>query len=297
MVHRLIKYVKYILKLIDKSGLRQYGTSKGQKQRIGYVLGSTTVFASTRGRAVTLLRRTGDTVDGAEKAGDSRLKKVLWVALVTFFGVGFCWRHVERRRSRPFPSWLSPLLESPAMEAVAGSSRILDGLDLVPGMRVLDVGCGPGRVTVAAARRVGPGGEVVALDVQPAMLQKLKERADASGLGNIRPVLSGIGQGALERNAFDRALLVTVLGEVPNREAALREMYAALKTGGVLSVSEVILDPHYQSRRTVRRLAGAVGFRPYRHYGNWLAFTTEFVKPTRRIGGTGGGDVEVGERP
>ena len=183
------------------------------------------------------------------------------------------------------------------MEVVAGSSRILDSLDLVPGMRVLDVGCGPGRVTVPAARRVGPGGEeVVALDVQPSMLRELKERADASGIGNIRLVLSGIGQGALERNAFDRALLVTVLGEVPDREAALREMYAALKTGGVLSVSEVILDPHYQSRRTVRRLAEAVGFRPCRHYGNWLAFTTQFVKPTG-IGGTEGGNVGGGEQP
>ena len=224
------------------------------------------------------------------------MKKVLWGVLGTFIGVGFWWRHFERRRSRPFPSWLSPLLETPAMEAVAGNSRILDNLDLVPGMQVLDVGCGPGRVTVPAARRVGPGGEVVALDVQPSMLQKLKERADAYGLGNIRLVLSGIGQGALESNAFDRALLVTVLGEVPDREAALREMYAALKTGGVLSVSEVILDPHYQSRRTVRRLAEAVGFRPCRHYGNRLAFTKQFVKPAR-IGGTEGGNVGGGEQP
>ena len=237
----------------------------------------------------------GRTVDGAGEGRDSRLKKVLWAALVAFFGVGLWWRHVERRRPRPFPSWLSPLLETPAMEAVAGSSRILDGLDLVPGMRVLDVGCGTGRVTVPAASRVGPGGEVVALDVQLSMLQRLKARADASGLENIRPVLGVIGQGALERDAFDRALLVTVLGEVPEPEAALRETYAALKTGGVLSVSEVIPDPHYQSRRTVRRLAGAVGLRPRHHYGSRLAYTTQFVKPTR-MGGKGGGDGEVGER-
>src|SRR3712207_9168382 len=104
MVHRLIKYGKYILKLIDKSGLRQYGTSKGQKQRIGYVLGSTTVIASKRGRAVTLLRRTGDTVDGAEEAGDSRLKNVVWVELGNLFGVRVFWRHVEGLRSLPVPS-------------------------------------------------------------------------------------------------------------------------------------------------------------------------------------------------
>lgn len=67
---------------------------------------------------------------------------------------------------------------------------------------------------------------------------------------------------------FDRAWLVTVLGEVPAREAALREVYKALKLGGVLSIAEVIPDPHYQNQSTVRRLAEGAGFRFDRLYEN-----------------------------
>jgi ubiquinone/menaquinone biosynthesis C-methylase UbiE len=67
-------------------------------------------------------------------------------------------------------------------------------------------------------------------------------------LTNIRTVLGAVGQGLLEHDAFDRPVMVTVLGEVANREAALREVYQALKPAGILSVTEMIIDPDYQSR-------------------------------------------------
>lgn len=50
---------------------------------------------------------------------------------------------------------------------------------------------------------------------------------------------------------------MTVLGEVPDRDAGMRALHTALKPGGVLSVTEVIPDPHYQSHGTMRRLAEA----------------------------------------
>jgi ubiquinone/menaquinone biosynthesis C-methylase UbiE len=56
------------------------------------------------------------------------------------------------------------------------AAAIVDHADLQPGMRVLDFGCGPGRVTVAAARRVGPEGRVLAVEVQPAMLERAREK-------------------------------------------------------------------------------------------------------------------------
>jgi ubiquinone/menaquinone biosynthesis C-methylase UbiE len=164
------------------------------------------------------------------------------------------------------------------MEALGSSSLLLDRLELAAGMKMLDAGCGPGRVSIPAAERVGPEGEVVALDIQPAMLSKLEARAAARGLSNLRLVLGGIGQGLLDHNAFDRAILATVLGEIPDRQAALREIFAALKPGGILSITEIFPDPHYQSRNTVRRLAEAVGFHFKHSYGNWWAFTMNFEK-------------------
>jgi len=208
----------------------------------------------------------------------------VWVAAVglvaVLVGVLLWWRYAARRRALPCPAWLAWLLtDSWAAGGGAGSARILDRLDLAPGMQVLDVGCGPGRVSIPAARRVAPGGQVLALDMQAAMLKKLEQRAATQGVANIQTVEGAIEQAALEPDRFDRALLVAVLGEVPDREAALRGIYAALKPGGILSVTEVLVDPHYQRRATLLRLAEAAGFGPGRYFGGGLGYTLHLVKP------------------
>lgn len=193
---------------------------------------------------------------------------------------GFVWRFASRRYSLPCPIWLRWLVEldNPFAETNR-SDVIVQHLDLQPGMKVLDIGCGPGRLTIPVAKHVGPQGEVVAIDLQPGMLRRAQERAQAANLNNIRFLQVGVGDGKLEVSLADRALLVTVLGEIPNREAALREVFDALKPGGILSVTEIIFDPHFQSRDTVVRLAGAVGFREKAFFGNRIAFTLNLEKP------------------
>jgi ubiquinone/menaquinone biosynthesis C-methylase UbiE len=146
-------------------------------------------------------------------------------------------------------------------------------------MKVLDAGCGPGRLTVPAARRVGDQGEVVAVDIQPGMLARARDKARAAALTNIRFLQAGVGEGKLGRNRFDRALLVTVLGEIPDREAALKEIFEALKPGGILSVTEIIFDPHFQGRGSVTRLALAAGFREKGFFGNRIAYTLHLERP------------------
>jgi ubiquinone/menaquinone biosynthesis C-methylase UbiE len=194
-------------------------------------------------------------------------------------GVSIWWRYAARRSALPCPRWLTWFLENPYTEMFASSTRILDGLQLTPGMRVLDVGAGPGRLTIPAAVRVGPHGEVVALDAQSSMLDRLRTRARARDLKNIRAVQQFIGPGVLEPNVFDRALLVMVLGEIPNCAEALHEIFTALKPGGVLSITEMLPDPHYQRRVTVEHLAQAAGFECKHVEDNVMAYTIQFVKP------------------
>ena len=189
------------------------------------------------------------------------------------------WRGASRRRRLPCPAWLGWILENPYTDAVAGSATLLRRAGVEPGMHVLDVGSGPGRLTIPAAVRVGPAGGVVALDVQEAMLAQVRQKAAARGLANVRTVLGAVETRALDLGAFDRVLLVAVLGEVPNRERALRALYASLRPDGVLSVTEMMPDPHYQSRQRVRRLATAAGFRLDQTFGAPLAFTMNFRKP------------------
>lgn len=189
-------------------------------------------------------------------------------------------RLVSRRLSFPCPSWLSWIVELD--NPLAGSQKaedIVRRLELQPGMKVLDAGCGPGRVTIPLARAVGATGEVVALDVQAEMIRKAKEKAAAADIQNITFVNAALGEDKLGRDRFDRALLVTVVGEIPDRQSALAEIFRALKPGGVLSVTEMIFDPHYQSRKTILKLVAEAGFREKAFFGNRMAYTLHLERP------------------
>ncbi len=204
---------------------------------------------------------------------------ILAALVLAVAAAGLAWRGCAGRKALPCPASLSWMLENPYMRAVAGSETLLSRARVEPGMRVLDAGCGPGRVSVPAATRVGRSGLIVALDLQTSMLKKLRERQAAAGAGNVRPVRASLESVPFRENSFDRALLVTVLGEVPNPADALQEIRRALKAGGVLSITEVLPDPHYQRASVVRRLAEEAGFRPLERFGGSLAHTTNWLKP------------------
>ena len=189
------------------------------------------------------------------------------------------WRLISNRRSLPCPSWLGWMVEMDNPFTETNRTSVIIGLlGLQPGMKVLDAGCGPGRLAIPAAQALGSQGELTALDLQSGMLARAQEKASAAELSNIRFVQTGLGEGKLEKAYYDRAMLVTVLGEIPEQEAALQEIYQALKPGGILSVTEVIFDPDFQSRESVQRVAGKVGFRKTGFFGKRLAYTMHFEK-------------------
>src|SRR6185436_13813311 len=152
--------------------------------------------------------------------------------------VSLAWRFGSRRYTLPCPAWLRWMVELDNPFAKTNrAEEIVRHLELRPGMTVLDIGCGPGRVAIPVARQVGPQGRVVAIDLQPGMLSRAQEKARAADVSNIRFIQAGVGNGRLDVPQADRVLLVTVLGEIPNREAALKEIFGALKPGGILSVT------------------------------------------------------------
>lgn len=197
------------------------------------------------------------------------------ILLAAMLGFGL----ISRRQSIPCPVWLRWCVELDNPFARTNRAAfIVDHLGIRPGMAILDAGCGPGRLTIPLANAVGGDGNVLALDIRPGMLDRTRQKAQAAKLGNIRFLQAGLGEGKLEQGRFDRAVLVTVLGEIPNKESALKELFDALKPDGLLSVTEIIFDPHFQRRGEVVRMAEAAGFREKAFWGNRLAYTLHLKK-------------------
>jgi len=205
----------------------------------------------------------------------------IFIGLLILVAVGVIflgWRWASRIWSLPCPSLVGWALESPLYERITGTEKTLERIGLLPGQRVLEVGPGPGRLLLPAARKVLPGGEVVGIDIQRGMIERLKERARAAGAPNLKAILGDATQPMVPESSFDVVFLVTTLGEIPDRPAVLSQCFRALKPGGVLSISEMLPDPHYQSKATVKRLAEAAGFQIRSVQGGPWLFTANFVK-------------------
>jgi ubiquinone/menaquinone biosynthesis C-methylase UbiE len=196
--------------------------------------------------------------------------------------ISIIWRLASRHQALPCPVWLRWLVElDNPFTKTNRAAFIVEHLYLESGMAVLDAGCGPGRLIIPIAEQVGNQGTVIAMDVQAGMLSLAKEKTQAAGLKNVEFLHAGIGEGKLENKLFDRALLVTVLGEIMDQRKALKEIFDALNPGGILSVTEIIFDPHFQSRSKVTHLASEIGFREKDFFGNHIAFVANFVKPNK----------------
>jgi ubiquinone/menaquinone biosynthesis C-methylase UbiE len=130
-----------------------------------------------------------------------------------------------------------------------------------PGERILEVGPGTGYYTLEVAECLSPGGQLDIFDLQQEMLEHTTRRADERGLTNVIPTQGDARQLPYADGTFDAAFLATVLGEIPDQDAALRELARVLKPGGwaVLQVPDVeatrtdedadVTDPAERERR------------------------------------------------
>ena len=158
-------------------------------------------------------------------------------------------------------------------------AKLREALAPRPGEKVLEVGPGTGYYTLDVADWVGPEGSVEILDVQQEMLDHTMRRAAERGSANITPTLADAMRMPYEDGSFDAAYLITVLGEVPDQDAALSELGRVLKPGGRLVVGELLGDPHYVTLSSMRLRAAAAGLSYEQRLGNALGFFARFGKP------------------
>lgn len=155
----------------------------------------------------------------------------------------------------------------------------LERIGLRPGQKVLEVGSGWGRLLIPAAKRVLPGGEVVGLNLLPNSTKQLQERAAQARVTNLKAVTGDAVLPHFPADTFDLVYICTALGEISDPQAAIKQCYAVLKAGGILSITEMIPDPHYQAQGKVCALAETTGFEFVRVEGSWLFYTMNFRKP------------------
>ncbi len=148
--------------------------------------------------------------------------------------------------------------------------RLREVLEPRPGERLLEVGPGTGYYTLPAAEWIGLDGRLDILDLQQEMLDHTMSRTEEKGLHNLVPAQADATQMPYEDATFDGAFLVTVLGEVPDQEAALSELRRVLKPDGRVVVGEIFLDPHVVTHRALRRRAASARLRVERVLGGRL---------------------------
>lgn len=181
-----------------------------------------------------------------------------WLLLLLPLALALVWRRARFRHGPCSTGW-AWLLDNPVRHALWPPWSLIRRAGIERGHRVLEVGPGIGYYTVPMARAVAPAGRVVCVDLQPGMVAKLSRRLAAAHAANVDLILGDATRLPFRPAVFDRSVLVTVLGEVPNRRVALEEQARVLRPGALLAVGEQLPDPDYLPPRTVASLGTDAG--------------------------------------
>ena len=179
----------------------------------------------------------------------------------------------------PIPEFLAGAIDNPLRRRIQPPDEMPLRHGIAPGMRVLDVGPGNGRYTMATARRVGEAGRVVAIDIEPRMVQRVRTRVETEGITNVEARVADVYNLPFDNETFDAVTMIAVIGEIPDPVQAMHELHRVLKRGGRLAFSELLMDPDYPLARTLVREAQLAGFQLKNRIGNFFHYTLNFEKP------------------
>ena len=148
-----------------------------------------------------------------------------------------------------------------------------------PGERVLEVGPGTGYYTLDIAEEIAPNGALDILDLQQEMLDHTMRKASERHITNIVPTQGDAQELPYPDETFDAAYMTVTLGEVPDQDAALRELRRVLKPSGRLIVGEIFGDPHMVTFGSLRAGAEAAGLQFEQRLGKRVAYFACFHTP------------------
>src|SRR5262249_31469655 len=133
-------------------------------------------------------------------------------------------------------------LDRPEREKEEQPAKLMEALKIQPGQVVADVGAGSGYFTFRLAEKVGAKGKVLAGDIQPEMLTRIRQRMKARGIANVEPIQGTETDPKLPAGGVDLVLLVDVYHELSHPYEVTEAMVRALKPGGRLVFVEYRLE-------------------------------------------------------
>jgi len=141
----------------------------------------------------------------------------------------------HRKTSKPYTGDLS-IFDSAGRDKRLQIDRVMDILGITQGKTVADIGAGSGWFTVRAARRVGEGGIVLAVDINPQSTRYVSDRAQKEHLRNVKTILGKEDDPLLPADAIDAVLLLKTYHEVAEPLALLRNLRASLRRGAKVGI-------------------------------------------------------------
>lgn len=176
-----------------------------------------------------------------------------------------------------FPPRYAFTLLIPFRNLFLSPKKLIQRLELKQNFNVLEIGPGPGYFSPHIARKI-PNGKLVLLDIQKEMLSFAQKRLQKRKINNVDYLLTDGLSFDLSPNFFDRVFMVTVIGEIENREIYLKEIYRVMKIDGILSISELAGDPDKMNIDTLQSLVTKFGFKTKEIFGNKRNYTINFKK-------------------
>lgn len=134
--------------------------------------------------------------------------------------------------------WMISLVHWHLFSLIVDPYKYLSEGGLKQGQRVLEIGCGPGFFTIAAAKIVGDKGKVYALDFNPAAIEDVQRKIEERNLGNVETILAEASKTGLPDRSVDVVFLFGVIHALNDVNAVMREMHRVLKKGGIISAKK-----------------------------------------------------------